>query len=355
MRKYPVEKKIYDSLSKRQKHYLYHLAAKVGMRRWFIRMDLNATCNLRCRMCYMSRVQDAPDREEMSLELLTRIAEEIYPKTRYLYLSCGYEPLLAKHFADALEFSKIHGIPYVSFNTNGVLLDRKWVEKIIDCGTSEILFSIDGASEETFKKIRGISLKKTISKIEMINAVKKERGVNHPIIRFNFTMMRSNIEDVPAYIDMAHGVGVEIIQLRHVMDFGNLPDYNYSEEGLKFHRELTNRILDEARSKSKKIGLFLDAPENFDLLKSSVNDDPAREYTTSECFFPWFQAVIDSNGQVQTCTHWKEKPQGNLSQSAFCEIYKTSYKALQKRLLADDLPFSCRTCPSCGGDKRPDA
>src|SRR5438045_2829424 len=72
-----------------------------GLRHLVIRMDTINLCNLRCKMCYYS-FDYKRKKEQMDMPLFRKIADEVFNKTRFLYLSCATEPLMNKQFADFL-------------------------------------------------------------------------------------------------------------------------------------------------------------------------------------------------------------------------------------------------------------
>src|SRR6266513_4966857 len=125
----------------------------LGMRHLVIRMDTINLCNLRCKMCYYSSDYDRR-KEEMDIPLFRKIADEVFPKTRFLYLSCATEPLMNKQFSDFIRVTGEYAVPVTSFCTNGQLLTEEVVHACIDASISEIIFSIDGATAATYEAIR---------------------------------------------------------------------------------------------------------------------------------------------------------------------------------------------------------
>ncbi len=124
-----------------------------GLRHMVIRMDTINLCNLRCKMCYYSS-DYMRKKDEMSEATFRKIAEEVFPRTRFLYLSCATEPLTNKNFAKLLRITGEYNVPFTSFCTNGQLLTREVVQAAIDANISEVIFSIDGATAETYEHIR---------------------------------------------------------------------------------------------------------------------------------------------------------------------------------------------------------
>lgn len=54
----------------------------LGMRHLVIRMDTINLCNLRCKMCYYSSDYNRR-KEQMDPSLFQKIAEQVFPKTRF--------------------------------------------------------------------------------------------------------------------------------------------------------------------------------------------------------------------------------------------------------------------------------
>ena len=112
----------------------------LGMRHLVIRMDTINLCNLRCKMCYYSSDFNRK-KDEMDLPFFREIADQVFPKTRFLYLSCATEPTMNKHFADIVAATGEYKVPFTSFCTNGQLLTKEIVQACIDAKFSEIIFS----------------------------------------------------------------------------------------------------------------------------------------------------------------------------------------------------------------------
>lgn len=353
---YAFEKRIYDAVRNRRVKRMAHGMAKgLGARHLYIRMDLNNSCNLRCRMCFLTKPEISKlPKEEMPTWLLNKIAADLFPRTKYLYLSCVYEPLIAKQFDRAIELARRYGVTHTSAYSNGMELSEEKARRMIDAQMAEISVSIDSHTEERMKYYRGADLPRITHNIRTLNDLKRRAGSARPVLRINFTMMRGNVEDIPGALRLARELDVRIVHLRHAIDFDCMEDFQ--RESLLNHKELANRMLDEGRALAKDLGIFLDAPPNFDM--STEADRNAMEFkpsmTQSQCFYPWFLLVVDCQGRVRPCSYWRDGFLGNLQQSTFDEIYEKQYRPLQERLLSGNLPASCQTCPPCGGDKAVD-
>jgi len=67
------------------------------MRYLVVRFDPNWICNLRCRMCYFSAENYNSEMiQPMSTVLFDKIASDLFPRTKILFLGCGAEPLIVE-------------------------------------------------------------------------------------------------------------------------------------------------------------------------------------------------------------------------------------------------------------------
>jgi MoaA/NifB/PqqE/SkfB family radical SAM enzyme len=296
----------------------------VGMRHLAIRMDTINLCNLRCKMCYYS-LDYKRKSEQMELPLFRKIADEIFPKTRFLYLSCATEPLMNKQFSDFVRITSEYKVPFTSFCTNGQLLNEKVVQACIDTNQSEIIFSIDGASAATYEEIRrGGKWDRLRKNLALLAAMKREAGVRRPAVRINFTCMQTNIHELPAMVDFAADSEAESLHVRHLVAFG---DTTGSYEQELVYREIFNRMADQARraAAARGISLFLPdpIPEAAASGKTCVTDGIRVGRQTEAnpyCMLPWFHGIIDWKGDYRVCSL---HTLGNLREQSFEEIYNS--------------------------------
>ena len=129
--------------------------ARLAGRRYLnVRVDTTNFCNLRCKMCYISK-NEKNEKAKMDKELFDIVANKFFSKTRMLYLSCGAEPLVNLDFTEFLNSSSGYGISFRSFATNGMLLGKKVIDSCVDNCIEEVIVSLDGSSKEIVKLIRG--------------------------------------------------------------------------------------------------------------------------------------------------------------------------------------------------------
>lgn len=317
----------------------------LGMRHLVIRMDTINLCNLRCKMCYYSSDYNRK-KDEMDLPFFRSIAEQIFPKTRFLYLSCATEPTMNKHFADMVRATGEYKVPFTSFCTNGQLLREDVIQACIEANISEIIFSIDGATAETYEYIRaGGKWRRLLEKLDLLASMKAKANAKNPVTRINFTCMLSNIHELPAMVHFAADHGVRSLHVRHLLPYAD--DANSCKEQMTYLR-VFNSVAEETRHEAglRGVDLFLPdpvAPRQHTSGKTCVTD-PSQIEANQYCLLPWLQAIISWNGDYRVCsTHRKL---GNLKEQTFDEIYNSpKMREIRRRMLwhkQESCSWNCR-------------
>ncbi|NCQ90216.1 MAG: radical SAM protein [Microcystis aeruginosa LG13-03] len=148
-----------------QLHYFADYYGKV-IRPSYIRVIIGNTCNLKCVMCpyhssslKMTHTTDFfQGKKEMSWEMMKRLAQESGQAELPILIGSVEEPLLHPKLVDFIELCRQQGVPRVHLTTNGQLLDEKCSRALLKAGLTSIDISIDAATPETYKKIRGADL-----------------------------------------------------------------------------------------------------------------------------------------------------------------------------------------------------
>lgn len=309
--------------SRKVKAAAFQALRGVGLRHLVVRMDTINLCNLRCKMCYYS-FDYRRKKEQMDLPLFKKIADEVFSKTRFLYLSCATEPLMNKQFSDFLRVTGKYKVPFTSFCTNGQLLTEEVVNASIDANISEIIFSIDGATAETYEAIRrGGKWDRLVTNLQLLRAAKRQSTLRNPAVRINFTCMDSNINELPAMVEFAADHGAESLHVRHLVAYED----NHSFRKEVAYRELFNAKAEQARvsARKKRVDLFLPdlIPEGTFSTKTCLTDGSqmsSRVEANAYCLLPWFQAIISWNGDYRVCSL---HTLGNLREQSFDEIYNS--------------------------------
>lgn len=169
-----------------------------------------SACNLKCIMCpwhgnmFSKYNLPAPKKDRMKMELFKKIIDE-GEKYNLPAIKLNYrgEPLLHPQLGEMIRYAKNHGVIEVMFNTNGLALNDARIRKLIDAGLDRILFSFDGATKETYEKIRvGSNYDIVVRNIRRFVEIRDELGLKIPSIRVQMCAQPNNIPELKMFVDM---------------------------------------------------------------------------------------------------------------------------------------------------------
>ena len=103
-------------------------------------------CNLRCRMCEVSKNPSSAE-DELSKDKIKNIIVQIKDMGIKHIIFSGGEPTLRDDLIELVEFSVSNGIKMTDIITNGTLLSDDIIEKFIKVGLNHITISLDGLGQ----------------------------------------------------------------------------------------------------------------------------------------------------------------------------------------------------------------
>ena len=155
-----------------------------------LHLDIEAAahCNLQCPFCAM-RQKPIVCKEGglMASDTFKKIIDEgvKHGLCAIKLNSCERgEPLLNKGLPQMIAYAKEKGIMDVYFNTNAALLTPEISKKIIGAGLDRISISFEGTEPGFYEKSRvGASFDKVLKNIKDFIQIRKEMGVEKPLVR----------------------------------------------------------------------------------------------------------------------------------------------------------------------------
>ncbi len=155
-----------------------------------ISLEVTNHCNLRCRHCHFHAHKDLQRRKLgfMKPHVWIRVLDELKEINRPVYLvSNGVgEPLLYNYLPDLLKRAKKIPTISVGFMSNGMLLDKKWADRLVDLQVDFISISIDGTDATTNDYFRVNADLKLIEKnISYLIEKKIKEKSSFPKLHFN--------------------------------------------------------------------------------------------------------------------------------------------------------------------------
>jgi MoaA/NifB/PqqE/SkfB family radical SAM enzyme/Tfp pilus assembly protein PilF len=304
-------------------------------------------CNLRCIMCNIWKSSWQASSKTMSeiLKLFPYIEDMVWE---------GGEVLIMEGFDDVLaEASRYSHLKQVIF-TNGLLFNEKIVDKLI-CGRVDIVFSIDGATKETYEYIRkGGKFERLLKNLDMIKLAKEKSG-GLIETHFNSIIMKSNYHEIEKLIDFAKEYNFNAVTLTPIRgDFG---EENIFEKNNIVALEYIEKTIPKVVKKAYGYGMILNnwlpgMQEECSLLKKedsfseNLKSTENLSYKSTICNAPWQRLVIDSEGQVRPFVFCLNKWAGNTDRDSLEEIWNNdTIQEYRRRIINHDYQGLCQ--PEC--------
>ena len=284
----------------------------------------------------------------MKFEDFKKVYDEVRPIK--INVSGLGEPFINPDVFKIISYAKKHGSA-VNCASNFTLVGDK-INEIIDSGISQVKVSIDAATPETFLKIRKFDLFDTlVGNIRKLNKIKKERGLSHPDIRFNFALQRDNIDELIPTIHLAHELGITTLFIQY------LAYVDREDRKEKLVGDLTSEkiktVIKEAEQLTNSLGISTNIDmwlKEFDYFWQNMSPGQCFSPDSRPCYFPWFSSWIDANGDVRPCPviPWRRDVaiMGNVFKQSFAVIWKNSkYRNFRRIHACGKRPTDvCKTC-----------
>lgn len=315
----------------------------------FAQIEPVGQCNLRCRMCPIQFREDGTPNGPlafMAYETFCRLLDELSGLAT-LHLQGMGEPLMHPRFFDMVRYATQRGIR-VSTNTNLTLLSARRARLCIESGLTELHASLDGASAETYERIRvRARFSRAKRHLEDLLRIRREMQSDHPRVRLVVVAMRDNLHELPALVELAHAAGADSIFVQHLC-------HDYGEAGLS-QKYLPMRAFVEAQT------LLSEAPGrveryftlareradalHVDLRLPRMHPAPARK---GRCTWPWDGPYISYDGQAMPCCMVGTPDRANLGDIGERGIESVwngkAYTDFRAALASDRPPDVCRGC-----------
>jgi MoaA/NifB/PqqE/SkfB family radical SAM enzyme len=269
------------------------------------------------------------------------------------------EPLLNRELPEIIRYLKERNVKVVT-NSNGTLLTPKWQQAIVESGLDVYRCSIDGATPETYARIRGADLlDKLVEGLGGLIETRKRLNSDTPYVSIWCVATRENLEEMDDLIRIAAQIGVPEVYLQRMVYFANEPDQQqgmakqdlaiFGAEEMAFQEQ----VIQECELLSESLGINFRASGARDPRNSLAAARPADFAPWQACLRPWMTAYVTANGNCLPCcispfaTHdYESLIMGNLFKRPFTEIWNDYlYQQWRDNLMG---PNPHKACAGCG-------
>ena len=299
-------------------------------------------CNLDCPHCYRDAGEPLPGELTTSqartmLEQISTVMDDFKPAPKIMVFSGG-EPLLRKDIYKLVAHAASLGMRPV-FGTNGTLLTREVVQKLIDAGASAMGISLDSIDPDRHNEFRGMpdGFQKTLD--GMRNC--KEMGLRFQV---HTTVMDWNYNEIEEITDLTVEMGGSAHHIFFLVPTGRAA---FLAKGI-MKAQKYEEILDRIMERQKDIPIELKptcAPQFMRIAKQKgLNMRFSRG-----CIAGISYCLIGPLGDVQPCAYL-DMSLGNVKEESFVDIWRNSPVFAKLRTM--DYSGRCGICEYkdiCGG------
>jgi MoaA/NifB/PqqE/SkfB family radical SAM enzyme len=312
-------------------------------------LEVTNRCNLLCETCPRTFEALEPP-ADMSWELFTCIVDQVPDVARVVLHGVG-EPMLVKALPRMIRYLKDRGV-YVLFNTNGTLLTPKHRQPLIDTNLDELRVSLDAADAKSFIAVRGKNVfDRIVRNVREFTALQRDTGAMTPRVSLWLTGLKETIEQLPAFVRLAHTMGVRDVYLQRLVF--DEPGYGLARAGSSLFECLRAeelQAIDDATRFARDLGIALDASGAMEPgLSLKRQDDPQ---PWSACRRPWSLMYFTAHGRALPCCiapfsarGYETYTLGDARQQTLREIWNsTAYQQFRGQLLTGTPSKPCANC-----------
>lgn len=332
---------------------------KSKMKRLWV--TVTSRCNIRCKTCGLWHNK---------WDLPYKTAKEVMDNYPYMerLVWLGGEVFLYKHFEEMFDEAGKWDNLKQQVITNGVALNKKWIEKIINTNNSELTFSIDGTTKEVYEEIRqGSNFEKLLENVRYTMETKKKFGVQKDI-RMNAVIMKTNYMQIYDLLEFAKKEGFNQLSLM-ALHFDNAPNENifYGDTQDREAQKYVYKAIPVLKERAKEYSIDLDlllpcGDDSFDEVIQQKNEqisetkvEPKVEIKEEPkdlivpvnrvcCKMPWNYMMICDEGNV-ILTGSCVRSIGNIYNNSIDEIWNSEVAREYRERMIDKkfTEDSCRT------------
>jgi radical SAM protein with 4Fe4S-binding SPASM domain len=302
---------------------------------FYIQWHITNLCNLRCRHCYQV---DFTEKEDLDWEGLKEVSGGILSALRgwedkaCIHLTGG-EPLLKPELFPLLEhLDHQPEVEELGLITNGLLLNDEILDQLSAVRKFKtVKISLDGADARVHDRIRSAgNFDRVVEKISLV----RERGAFD--VNLMFTVMRSNLESLPAFLRLGEELRVDGMIIERFLPWGR-------------GREVRNEVLGKEHWRSMLKALF--AYFSMELEEDEIPPYQAfqvdfrgeeRQLLGAPCVLGREGFCVMPNGDVFPCRRFPLTI-GNLRQDSLKNIWENCAVLNQLRR-KENLKGKCGSC-----------
>jgi MoaA/NifB/PqqE/SkfB family radical SAM enzyme len=293
----------------------------------YIQLESTAKCNMKCKICIRSEKENY----DMDLGFFKSVIDQLHRsrfRTSQVDLTGVGEPLLNTNLVSMVEYAKKRGFK-VGFTSNLTILNESMAEELINKNLDYLYVSFDGATKETFEKLRiGANFEKVIFNIEMLLKKRSQRRRSRPLVKLTATISCDNSKEIPGLIKIAEDLKVNSINFNRQI----IPGKEHWKHEFRAVAAWKQRA--RANVEIGRMAIPLKRPQPCVALKG--------------CYVTYDGKVLPCNSlsQILPRKEYYRVQIGDLKHNTLDEIwFSKKYRLFRTHLALGRRPFFCDYCP----------
>ena len=331
---------------------LNHLFQKKYPHLDWIQVEVSSYCNADCIYCPHTAYKQNWRNRYLSMEAFTNLVPA-FSTTKLVYLQGWGEPFTHPQFFEMVRLAKQAGCR-VGTTSNGTLLNRDIIARLINEGLDIIGFSLAGVDEKNDRIRKGTRLKQVLECMEEIHRAKQKYISATPAIHIAYMLLQSGLDDLeklPEFLSRTGADQTVVSSLSFVVNPAMEPESILST-GEKEYSDLKQRLIQTREESAKN-----DAEVHFHIVS------PVQKRFSCSENIPR-AVVLGSDGSISPCVmkqvpvkgenFYYSKGQKHLQQNlSFGNIHTDSlntiwhrkeYRQFVRNFQKDKAPNICRNC-----------
>jgi radical SAM protein with 4Fe4S-binding SPASM domain len=323
---------------------------------FMVSYSITTKCNLKCKHCYSSSVDQAsPD--ELSTEEAFHLMDDLSRWGIGLLIIDGGEPLCRDDLLEIVKYASSKGIR-TTIGSNATLIDKAMADRMLEAGVMAVAISVDAADARTHDDFRGIdgAFEQTMKGIEAC------RNAGLPF-QLNMVIRKDTLSQLEDMLRLAVDLGANATEMFDLVAAGRAKEESKEQTLSPDERKKAMEFLAEAQADYPLI-IRVPACPMYPLLLQQKNIQPKhfpREMLRRVPYYgrgcaagmPMGYVMIQCNGEVNPCMLLQVNL-GNIREQSVVSIWENSPELaeLRQRELLKGECGDCQdklTCSGCRG------
>lgn len=183
---------------------------------FYLMVETTSICNLSCPMCPRQLASINRKNNLIDYGLFQKLMEETGSKLMFLLLWNFGEPFLNPELFKMIRLAKKYHV-FVGISTNGILLTKGNIYKLLDSGLDYLIISLDGADENTYIKYRkGGNFYTVVNNIKELIRARSREHLAKPFVNLQCIIFKDTAYQMNDYIALGKNLGVDKISFKKI-------------------------------------------------------------------------------------------------------------------------------------------